>query len=109
MLGVLALLLTHLFKPEAIKGSSIGITVLYTYIHERRCGQYWRIFTGSVCIHEAGRDMKLPAGIVVPSENVKSFIVVRGVKTANFTVGTMENGVILNTHTLRLAQTAWFL
>lgn len=31
--------------------------------------------------------MKVPEGIVVPSENVKSFIVLRAIMTALFTVG----------------------
>ena len=53
--------------------------------------------------------MKLPAGTVVPSANVKSLIVLRGIITAIFTVGKIDNDVIVNTYMLRLAQTAWFL
>jgi hypothetical protein len=51
-------------------------------------------------MHEAGTDMKLPKGIVVPSENVKSFIVLRAIMTAIFAVGIIDNGVILNMYML---------
>jgi hypothetical protein len=36
MFGALTLFLKYLLKPEAIEGSSIGVTVLYTHIFMNR-------------------------------------------------------------------------
>ena len=82
VLGALALLLPHLMKAEAIECVRARIIVLHAvYQGLRGTDNEEGISTGSVCIHEAAKDTMLPAGIVVPSENVKSFIALRGMIT----------------------------
>jgi hypothetical protein len=67
------------------------------------------IFTGSVWIHDIATDKKLPAGIVVPSEKVKSFITLRVMKTADYIVLSVDGNTRLNTYIPRVAIIALFL
>ena len=80
------------------------------YISKLRLRIRYKVFTGSVCIHEVGTAMKFPAGIVVPSEKVKSFIVQRGIMTADSNIAKVDSsGERLHAYMPPSAQIALFL
>jgi hypothetical protein len=60
-------------------------------------------------IHGAATDTRLPAGIVVPSEKVKSFIVLRVIAAADHIILGIDRDTRLNTYTPSLTIIATFL
>ena len=65
--------------------------------------------TGSVWIHGIATDKRLPAGIVIPSEKVKSFIVLRVIRTVDYIILRVDRSTRIDTYMPRLAITSLFL
>ena len=65
--------------------------------------------TGSVWIHGMATDKRLPAGTVIPSEKVKSFIVLRAIRTVDCIILRVDGNTELDTYMPRLAIIALFL